>query len=173
MQSHKSLLMLAFSISLALYLGAFGATSASSSTQDAASTKTTSADLSALAWIAGHWSGVQGGLEMEELWLEPKGNTMLGLHRDVGGGRTRSFEYLRIVAAPDGITYWASPGGRPATPFRLKELRDKHVVFENPDHDFPQRISYWLTPEGMLHARIEGTMNGKAASEEWAWRKTN
>jgi hypothetical protein len=129
-------------------------------------------DLTGLAWMAGTWSGVQGGVEMEELWQAPKGNTMLGLHRDVAGGRTVSFEFLRIEAKSDGISYWASPGGRPATQFRLIELKAKRVVFENAKHDFPQRISYWLSNDGALHARIEGTMNGKPASEEWTWRRT-
>jgi hypothetical protein len=128
-------------------------------------------DLSGLAWMAGNWSGVQGGVEMEEFWQVPKGNTMLGLHRDVAGGRTVSFEFLRIEAKPDGISYWASPGGRPATQFRLIELEEKRVVFENAKHDFPQRVIYWLSDDGALHAKIEGTMNGKPASEEWTWRR--
>jgi hypothetical protein len=128
-------------------------------------------DLTDLAWMAGNWSGVQGRLEMEELWQEPKGNTMLGLHRDVAEGRTVSFEFLRIEAKSDGISYWASPGGRPATQFRLIELKGKRVVFENAKHEFPQRIIYWLSNEGALHAKIEGTMNGKPAAEEWTWRR--
>jgi hypothetical protein len=128
-------------------------------------------DLSALSWIAGTWNGVQGKVEMEEHWLPAKGNMMLGLHRDVVGQRTVMFEYLRIEATPDAITYWASPKGRPATPFKLKESRENHVVFENPDHDFPQRIIYWLDEHGALHAKIEGTQNGKPAAEEWTWRK--
>ncbi len=127
-------------------------------------------DLSALAWMAGNWTGVHDGVEMEEHWLAPKGNTMLALHRDVVGGRTVSFEFLRIEATPDGITYWASPRGRPATPFRLVALKDKRVVFENADHDYPQRIIYWLGNDGSLHAKIEGILGGKPASEEWTWR---
>jgi Domain of unknown function (DUF6265) len=129
-------------------------------------------DISDLAWMAGNWSGVQGGVEMEELWQHPKGNTMLGLHRDVAGGRTVSFEFLRIEATPEAITYWASPRGRPATPFRLIEQKGKRVVFENLKHDFPQRVIYWLGDDGALHAKIEGTMKGKLASEEWTWRRS-
>lgn len=130
-------------------------------------------DLTGLAWMAGNWTGTQGGVEMEELWQTPKGNTMLGLHRDVAGGRTVSFEFLRIEAKSDGISYWASPGGRAATQFRLLELKGNRVVFENAKHDFPQRIIYWLSDDGALHAKIEGTMNGKAAAEEWTWRRAS
>ena len=128
-------------------------------------------DLTGLAWMAGNWTGVQGGVEMEELWQAPKGNTMLGLHRDVAGGSTVSFEFLRIEAKPDGISYWASPDGRPATQFRLIELKGKRVVFENAKHEFPQRVIYWLGDDGALHAKIEGTVNGKTSAEEWTWRR--
>ncbi len=130
-------------------------------------------DLSSLAWMAGNWSGVQDGVEMEEFWQKPKGNSMLGLHRDVAGGRTSSFEFLRIEATPQAITYWASPQGRPATPFVLIEQKGKRVVFENAKHDFPQRVIYWLSDDGALHAKIEGTMNGKPAAEEWTWQRTS
>ena len=132
----------------------------------------TAPDLSQLAWMAGNWTGVEGGVEMEEFWQAPKGNSMLGLHRDVVKARTVSFEFLRIEATAQGETYWASPGGRPATPFRLVEVKDKRVVFENPEHDFPQRIIYWLSDDGALHAKIEGTQGGKSSSAEWTWRRS-
>jgi hypothetical protein len=129
--------------------------------------------LSELAWLAGNWTGVEGEIEMEEFWQAPKGNSMLGLHRDVAKARTVSFEFLRIVATPEGITYWGSLGGRPATPFRLVELKGKRVVFENPEHDFPQRIIYWLGDDGALHAKIEGKQDGKSSSMEWIWRRAS
>ncbi len=128
--------------------------------------------LEGLAWMAGTWTGTLDGVEMEEIWTAPKGSSMLGLHRDVAGGRTQSFEFLRIEVAADGITYWASPKGRPATPFRLAKAEGRRVVFENPAHDFPTRILYWLTDDGALHAKIEGTQGGKPTSEEWTWRRT-
>jgi hypothetical protein len=127
------------------------------------------ADVSALAWMAGSWAGKDGPLDMEEHWLPPKGGAMLALHRDVVDGRMVSFEFLRIEKDAEGIVYLASPKGRPATPFRLVESGEKRVVFENAQHDFPRRILYWLGEDGRLHARIEGTQGGKAASEEWAW----
>jgi hypothetical protein len=127
--------------------------------------------VESLAWIAGAWEGDDGRVQMEEHWLAPKGGTMLGLHRDVASGRTVGFEFLRIETQGDGIVYVASPQGRPGTPFRLVESGPKRAVFENPEHDFPQRILYWLDAEGALHARIEGLQGGKTASEEWTWKR--
>jgi hypothetical protein len=125
--------------------------------------------LDGLAWMAGSWSGETRGIQMEEHWTAPKSNSMIGVHRDVGKGRTLGFEFLRIEQQGDQIVYLSMPNGRsPATPFSLKEASGTRVVFENPSHDFPQRIIYWKDGND-LRARIEGTMNGKAGSEEWRW----
>ena len=125
--------------------------------------------LDALAWMAGAWSGTSRGIEMEEQWTVPKGNSMIGMHRDVGKGRTLGFEFLRIEQLADSIVYLSMPNGRsPATPFPLKEVSGTRVVFENRTHDFPQRIIYWKDGAD-LRARIEGTQNGKQASQEWRW----
>lgn len=125
--------------------------------------------LGDLAWMAGSWSGTARAVEMEEHWTAPKGNSMIGIHRDVAGGKTRLFEFLRIEQQGDQIVYLSMPNGRsPATPFPLKEVSGTRVVFENPAHDFPQRIIYWKDGND-LRARIEGTMNGKQGSEEWRW----
>jgi hypothetical protein len=129
------------------------------------------ADVQTLSWMSGRWAGSQDGMEMEEIWTAARGGTLLGLHRDVKGGRTVSFEFLRIEAVPEGLTYFASPQGRPATPFRAVENVKGRVVFENTRHDFPTRVLYWLGEGGTLHARIEGTLRGQPASEEWAWSR--
>jgi hypothetical protein len=122
-----------------------------------------------LAWMAGSWTGESRGIQMEEHWTAPKGNSMVGIHRDIGKGRTLLFEFLRIEQQGDQIVYLSMPNGRsPATPFPLKELSGTRVVFENPAHDFPQRIIYWKDGND-LRARIEGTRNGKTAGEEWRW----
>ena len=125
--------------------------------------------LDSLSWMAGSWSGTSRGIEMEEHWTAPKGNSMIGIHRDVAKGRTMLFEFLRIEQQGDQIVYLSMPNGRsPATPFPLKEVSGTRVAFENAAHDFPQRIIYWKDGND-LRARIEGTMNGKAGSEEWRW----
>lgn len=128
-------------------------------------------DVSSLSWMTGTWAGMSGQTEMEEQWTAAKGGSLLGVHRDLRNGRTVSFEFMRIQQAADGITYWASPGGKPATPFRAIEVSANRVIFENKEHDFPRRVIYWLASDGMLHAKIEGTINGKMESEEWVWKK--
>lgn len=125
--------------------------------------------LESLAWMAGEWRGARGTVEMTETWLEPAGAVMLGLHRDVTGQARSFFEFLRIAPGEDGVpVYHASPGGRPATAFRAIECDSARVVFENPDHDFPQRIVYERDGEALV-ARIEGSEEGVEKSSEWAY----
>lgn len=124
-----------------------------------------------LAWLAGTWTGEVDGEVAEEVWMAPRGGLMLGTHRDVRGGRAVGFEFLRIAAEGDRVVYYGSPGGRPPVPFTRTESADRRVVFANPEHDFPQRILYWLDPEGRLHARIEGPPNEAEQAMEWVWTR--
>ena len=125
--------------------------------------------LDDLAWIAGSWTATTRGIDMEEHWTAPKGQSMIGIHRDVGKGRTLAFEFLRIEQQGAQIVYLSMPNGRaPATAFPLKEVAGTRALFENAAHDFPQRIIYWKDGAD-LRARIEGNMNGKPSSEEWRW----
>ena len=124
--------------------------------------------IESLKWLAGHWEGDVEGDMTEEHWTEPKGGMLLGMNRSVYRSGKASFEFLRIAETPTGITYFASPSGKAATPFILKEASDNHVVFENKDHDFPQRIIY-RRQKDLLSARIEGVIKGKDESMEWTW----
>lgn len=117
-----------------------------------------------LAWLAGAWVGTRGtdgAISIEERWSPPLGGAMLGTSRTVRGGAMRAFEFLRVVERDGGLVYVAQPGGRPPTEFVLTELGATRAVFENPRHDFPQRITYELSPEGRLAASIGYTKGGR------------
>jgi hypothetical protein len=77
-------------------------------------TQPAKASLNDLAWMTGSWSGSSQGIEMEEHWTAPRGNSMIGIHRDVGKGRTVSFEFLRIEVRNDQIVYLSMPGRQAA-----------------------------------------------------------
>jgi len=131
-----------------------------------------SSGVAGLGWLQGAWAAEDGPLQMEEVWLAPKGGALLGVHRDVAGGKMVSFEFFRVTAGADGkIVYWASPLSRPPVAFTLKEASEKKLVFENLKHDFPQRILYWLDTEGRLHARVEGPKDAAEKAQEWVFRR--
>ncbi|MEO8191372.1 MAG: DUF6265 family protein [Acidobacteriota bacterium] len=128
--------------------------------------------LESLAWLAGDWSGVdERGVLNEERWMEPAGGMMLAVHRDIANGKAAAFEFLRIEKTAEGIVYFASPDGKPATPFVLKESGPRRVVFENAQIAFPKRVLYRLEETGDLRARIEGSRGGKPMHVEWLWKR--
>jgi hypothetical protein len=115
-----------------------------------------------LAWLSGCWEANLNGRELNEQWMKPSGQTMLGMGRTVADGKVREYEFLQIREEKDGAIYYvAKPSGQPEASFKLIRLQNKEVIFENLEHDFPQRVIYRLQSDGSLLARIEGMFKGK------------
>lgn len=108
-------------------------------------------------WLSGHWCLSANDEFVEEHWLAPRGDMMLGSSRTVKAGKTTSFEFLRIVFQPN-VSYVAQPGGAPPTSFALTASGADWARFENPQHDFPKRVEYRRVKTG-LHAEIAGPGN--------------
>jgi hypothetical protein len=108
-----------------------------------------SLDPQKLAWLVGSWELKDGEKITEETWLPLKGGQMMGLSRTYDSRRTHFFEFLRIMAKKDMINYIPQPGGDSPVPFGITRLDDKVAVWENPKHDYPQRIRYERTEKGM------------------------
>ena len=130
------------------------------------------AKLEDLSWLTGSWVGNSKAVRAEEHWTAPGGGIMLCMHRDLAEGRQATFEFLRIIQRGESIIFIAMPNARNETPFPMKSIEGKKVVFENLEHDYPQRIIYWQDKPGTLSARTEGTLNGKPESEEFSWTKS-
>ena len=97
-----------------------------------------------------------------EQWMKPAGGLMMGMGRTLSGGKAVDWEFMRIEQRGGEVFFIAHPKANATeTPFKLIRLDDGGAVFENPEHDFPQRVIYRLTKEGNLAARIEGTTKGK------------
>jgi Domain of unknown function (DUF6265) len=125
--------------------------------------------VEALAWLSGVWVQEKGGRWAEERWAPARGGVMLGTSLSGSGPAASEFEFLRLATGPDGaVSYWGSPGGKPAVPFRLVSLAPGAAVFENPAHDYPTRISYRRSGD-TLTATISGAGGANAVS--WTFRR--
>jgi hypothetical protein len=124
-----------------------------------------------LKWLSGSWLCKTNKFETEELWQDPKADLMLGLNRTVSNEGKTAFEFLRIFTQDNEVIYAASPGGKPATYFILIESSDNKLVFENPEHDFPQRIIYRANNDNELAAKIEGEVNGITKKNEGIFKR--
>lgn len=115
------------------------------------------ATISQMGWLSGNWSGsrgANGAILMEERWSPAKGGSMLAISRTVSRERLSAFEYLRIVERDGTLVYIAQPNGLSPTEFILTELSGTRAVFENPRHDFPKKIVYELSPDGVLSTYV-------------------
>lgn len=117
------------------------------------------------AWLSGYWLSCENGRETAENWIGAEASMLLGTN--ISGD---AYEFLRI--APNGrggLSYYSMPNGRsPATEFVMISNSGARVVFENLQHDFPQRIIYERNGDD-LRARIEDA--GATQGMEWRFRR--
>jgi hypothetical protein len=122
-----------------------------------------------LGWLSGAWVSESKGEWVEELWTSPRGGMMLGTNRSGKGAKVTGFEFMRIAADQDGRpTFWASPSGKEAVPFRMFSSGPNQVAFENPANDYPTRIAYRRVGS-TLHAAISGP--GGKNTMTWTFRR--
>lgn len=130
------------------------------------------ATTSDLAFLTGCWKFEAKGRIVEEHWTAPAGGSLLGLSRTVVDGKTTEYEFLQIRDLAAGVTYIAKPSNQAEAKFVATAKTADEIVFENPTHDFPQRIRYRVAGNA-LHARVEGMMNGKARAFDIPYTRTN
>lgn len=130
------------------------------------------AGVDRLEWISGCWVSDDGEQRTEEQWMRPSGRSMLGMSRTVAGGKTVFTEFLEIREA-DGETAYVVSLGLGARPVSFKLVRQSasEAVFENPQHDFPQRIIYRRDSPDSLFARIEGREKGVAKGMDFRFKR--
>lgn len=137
----------------------------------AALAQTPPATIDRLGWIAGCWSRTLADGLTEEHWMTPSGGTMLGMSRTVRSGKTAEYEFLQIREVDGSLAYIARPSGQTEATFTLKTLSAQEAVFENPAHDFPQRVIYRRNADGAVTARIEGTMSGTSRGMDFPYSR--
>ncbi len=122
-------------------------------------------------WLAGAWHMDKVGEWADEQWLPPRGGQMLGTSRAGKGDKLGSWELLRIEMDGKGdFALLAAPGGRPPTVFKRFSSTPMQVVFANPAHDYPQKISYRLDGKRLV-AEIS-QMDGSQAMR-WTYERAH
>ena len=120
-----------------------------------------STSIKKVDWIVGCWKSTNSKYDAREHWMPPAGKMMVGVNHTVSNGKTIVYEYLRIEEKDGNLVYIAIPSGQKETTFYQDEITDKKMVFVNPKHDFPQRITYYLLNDGSIHVRVEAEKDGE------------
>jgi uncharacterized protein DUF6265 len=124
--------------------------------------------LADLGFMAGCWRGLtRSGTTIEEFYTPPSANLIVGATRYVRDGRVVDFEFTRIDQTDSGAVITPHPKGVRSVSFAPKVVERNRVVWENPTHDFPQRILYTRIADDTLVARIEGRTPSGDRALEW------
>jgi hypothetical protein len=76
-----------------------------------------------------------------------------------------------LIREQDGrLAYESHPSGQPSAVFLSRTIAEHEIVFENLQHDFPQRIGYKRDGDSLL-AWIEGARNGQARRVEFPYKR--
>jgi hypothetical protein len=126
-------------------------------------------------FLLGKWQmQTKKGVVYEEWQLSGDRNKLTGSSYRVKDNDTTLLENLELSIEKDGIFYIPTVidqnEGLPIK-FKLISWKNQVYIFENPEHDFPQRIVYFPKDKNNLHARIEGKYNGSEASSEFIYTR--
>ena len=123
-------------------------------------------------FMVGCWQSADG--VNKEVWSYPEGGIMFGYGTTTHDGAVTTWEQSRIDIRPSRSTYTASPEGqRPITFIEAPSAATAtapatSVVFENGDHDYPQRIEYRAAKEGLAAtiSKLDGSR-----PVQYAWER--
>jgi hypothetical protein len=124
-----------------------------------------------VAWLEGCWEASSPQRTTEERWTAPRAGSMLGTSRTTRNETLLEHEFITLREVDGALAYQARPSGQPAAEFRSTRITDSAVVFENPQHDFPQLIGYRRGAADSLHAWIEGSGRSGPRRVNFAYRR--
>ncbi len=120
--------------------------------------ETTTGEDAAFKVLLGRWADESRQNDFYETW-EVSGNGLTGTGVVMSNGDTVFIEHLAIVER-EGDWYYAaridSHNNGEMIYFKLQTKKDSLFVFENQDHDFPQKIVYDLQASGELLITTSG-----------------
>ncbi len=104
------------------------------------------------------------GEQYFESWKKINQTLSVGQSFKIRKGRdTIVLEDVRLEKRPDDSVFYIVklPHDPTWTPFKLTVAGSKKWLFENPEHDFPQKIEYDFFHRDSLRAAISGPFNGE------------
>lgn len=119
-------------------------------------------------WLIGTWENKTSKGSIYENWNRKNEYEFSGKSYILKEKDTIIFENIQIVQNNKELFYIPTVknqnGGLPVR-FKATKISENELIFENPQHDFPQMISYTKTGEKTLVAKISGTSKGQLRSQ--------
>jgi len=121
-------------------------------------------DFDKVRWLKGTWVNESNTGNIYESWSQVNNYELQGISYLIQGQDTIVKETIRLIIENDAMYYIPSVKsqneGKPIR-FVMTRLSDNQMMFENPEHDFPQVIYYRQESKDSLLAEIWATDEGK------------
>jgi hypothetical protein len=127
-------------------------------------------------WLIGTWENKTTTGTMYETWTKLTDDELSGKGYVLKEMDTLVFETIRLVHEHHGLFYIPtvkSQNDNLPVRFALKTISDTKMVFENPNHDFPQVISYTKISADSLVAEISGIKDGLDRNRTFPMKREN
>ena len=127
-------------------------------------------DDSIIKLFPGKWKMDVENVEVYEEWQLVNENELIGISYSIEDGVKNISESIYLKKFADQWAYVAVPKNQNIALFALIENSPKKFLFENKEHDFPQKISYEFHKNGRMTTAIQGDVNGEIKSKEFSFR---
>ena len=127
-------------------------------------------DDSIIKLFPGKWKMDVVNVEVYEEWQLVNENELIGISYSIEDGVKNINESLYLKKFADQWAYVAVPKNQNIALFALIEHSPKTFLFENMEHDFPQKISYEFHKDGRMTAAIQGEVNGEIKRKEFSFK---
>lgn len=132
--------------------------------------------LASCSWILGNWYMDTPRGQLIESWQKVSDTMLSGYSiMRAANGDTLFSEKIKIVQRGDTLWYIplvSNQNNGEEVPFKEISCNTSGMIFENPTHDFPQRIIYRHSSDSTLFARIEGMENGVEKASDFPYRRS-
>jgi hypothetical protein len=142
--------------------------------EDKSKSDTQDSKLKQLQWLVGSWANLSDDGNFYEKWTRLSDTVYQAFSHMTISGDTVFSESVSLEMHGNDVLYVVSVADQndeQPVSFRLISNDNGEFVFENKEHDFPQRIIYKNPAPDSLHARIEGMINGKFSQPEFPMKR--
>ena len=134
-------------------------------------------ELEKASFLIGNWQKTDSTGTLEETWKTENDSTYLASSYFVQNKKdTLHSEQIELIENNKNLIYKATIKGEnnnQPVAFQLTDADDSLLVFENPKHDYPQKITYTLQKNNTLKATISGIQFGKSKTDNYVMIKVN
>ena len=131
-------------------------------------------DIQKAEWLIGTWENKTQKGSIYETWTKAGNNEFSGKSYSVKNTDTIVFENIRIVQEKNRLYYIPTVKNQNESlpvRFATRAISENQLVFENPQHDFPQIIAYTKITSDSLIAEISGTKNGQKRKQTFPMKR--